>query len=91
LQHTYYELVITKDGKPVGVPRVISDPGPVSDADWLEIPPGGSKTFVLTNFPDQYEKLPPGVYEAHVDLWRDPYQSHGTAQKSPRVRFTVKK
>ena len=91
LQHTYYDLVVTKGGKPVDMPRAISDPGIVSDADWLEIPPGGAKTFVLTNFPDQFETLPPGVYEAHVDLWRDPDQSHDTAYKSPMAKFTVTK
>jgi len=91
LQHTYYDLVVSKGGKPVDVPRAISDPGPVSNADWLEIPPGGTKTFVLSKFPNQFEALPPGVYEAYVDFWRDPYQSHDTAYKSPMSKFTVTK
>jgi|SRR4051812_34417539 hypothetical protein len=89
LQHTYYKLVVTKDGKPVDIPRAISDPGPVSDKDWAEIPSGGMKNFVLSNFPDQFETLPPGKYEAYVHFWRDPYQSHDTAYKSPMAKFTV--
>lgn len=91
LQHTYYELVVTKEGKPVDVPRYISDPGPVSDVDWLEISPGGAKIFFLSDFPQRFEALPPGVYEACVDFWRDPYQDHATAYHSPKARFTVTK
>ena len=91
LQHTYYDLVVTKDGKRVDVPRAISDPGPVSDRDWLEIPPGGAKVFLLTDFPQRFDKLPPGVYEACVNFWRDPFQSHDTADLSPKVKFTITK
>ena len=91
LQHTYYELIVTKDGKPVHVPTAISDPGPVSDKDWVEIPPGGTKVFLLSDFPERFETLPPGTYEAYVDFWRDPYQSHDTAYKSPMAKFTVTK
>jgi len=91
LQHTYYKLVVTKDGKRVEVPRAISDPGPVSDKDWVEIPPSRSKVFLLTDFPERFEILPPGVYEAYVDFLRDPYQSHDKAYWSPTVKFTVTK
>ena len=91
LQHTYYNLVVVKDGEPVDIPRAISDPGPVSDADWLEIPPSGTKAFILTNFPEQFESLTPGVYQAYVDFWRDPNQSHSTAYLSPVAQFTVTK
>src|SRR5438105_1608626 len=48
LRDTYCNLVALKDGKPVDVPRAISDPGPLSDSDWLEIRPGGAKTFLLS-------------------------------------------
>ncbi len=91
LKDTYYNLVVTKDGRPVKVPRAISDPGPISDADWLEIPPGGTRTFLLTHFPDQFETLPPGLYEAYVEFWRDPHRSHTTAYASGRAKFTVRK
>ena len=91
LQHTYYALVISKDGKPVDLPRAISDPGPISATDWVEIPPGQSKVFLLANFPEKFETLPAGVYEAYVNFWRDPLQSHSTAYRSPRVEFTVTK
>jgi hypothetical protein len=91
LRYTYYELVITKGGKRVALPSAISDPGPVSDSDWLEIPPGNAKTFIFTDFPERFETLPAGVYEAYVDFWRDPFQSHATAYLSPRAKFTIAK
>jgi len=91
LQHTYYNLVVTKNGQPVRVGRVISDPGPISDADWRVIPPGATKIFVLTNFPEVLDQLPPGTYEAYVEFWRDPYQSHTTTYASDKARFTVTK
>ena len=84
-------MVVLNDGKPVDVPTAISDPSPVSDTDWLEIPPGSAKTFVFSDFPERLEALPPGLFEAYVDFWRDPYQSHTTAYPSPRARFTVTK
>jgi hypothetical protein len=91
LQHAYYRLAVAKDGKPVEVPTAISDPGPVSAADWLEVPAGETKTFVLASFPGRFETLPPGVYQASVDFWRDPFQSHATAYLSPPASFTVTK
>ncbi len=84
-QHTYYNLVVTKNGEPVSVPRAISDPGPVSDADWVEVVPGGTRTFLLTSFPDAFEELRPGAYEAHVDFWRDPLQSGSTKYGSGKA------
>jgi hypothetical protein len=91
LQHAYFDLVVTKDGEPVRLPRAISDPGPISDADWLQIPRGGTKTFTLTSFPQTYDRLPPGSYEAYVWFWRDPFQSHTNAYKSESAKFTVTK
>lgn len=91
LQHTYYDLVVTKEGQPVRLPRAISDPGAISDADWLRIPRGATKTFTLTNFPQTYDRLPTGTYEAYVRFWRDPSQSHTNAYRSETAKFTVTK
>ncbi len=91
LRHTYYELVVLQDGRAVEVPTTISDPGPVSETDWLEILPGSTKTFTLADFPEQFDTLRPGMSQAYVDFWRDPLQSHTTAYTSPHVRFIVTK
>jgi hypothetical protein len=75
LQHTYYNLEVTKNGEPVSVLRAISDPGPVSVGDSVEVVPGGTRTFLLTSFPDAFDQLRLGAYKAHVEFWRDPFQS----------------
>jgi hypothetical protein len=91
LQDTYYDLEVTQDGKPVHVPRAISDPGPIDDTAFLSLSPGGSVTFVLSNFATALEELPPGSYQASVRFWQDPYQDSETSYKSPEVTFTVRK
>jgi hypothetical protein len=91
LQHTYCNLVVAQNGGPLSLPRAISDPGPISEADWIDIRPGTTKTFLLANFPDAFDQLPPGVYEAHVEFWQNPYESHKTRYASNSATFTVKK
>jgi hypothetical protein len=91
LQHTYYDLEVTKDGKSVDLPRAISDPGPISDREFLSLAPGASVTFVLSSFPMSLNALPPGNYQASVRFWQNPYRSHQTAYNSPDVTFAVEK
>jgi hypothetical protein len=89
LQDTYYDLVIWQDGKEIFVPRAISDPGPVSDSDGVSIVSGATKTFLLTTFPQNLKSLRPGLYEATIRFWRDPYSSSSNAYDSPKAKFTV--
>jgi hypothetical protein len=90
LQDTYYDLEVTQDGKPVHVPRAISDPGPIDDKSFLPLPPGDSVTFVLSKFATALEELPPGSYQASVRFWR-PGQDYESSYKSPEVTFSVRK
>ncbi|HZZ78418.1 MAG TPA: hypothetical protein VFE62_07855 [Gemmataceae bacterium] len=69
LQDAYYDLEVTQNGKPVSVPRAISDPGPTSDADYLTLKPGEVVTFELTKFASMWEVLPVGAYSATVRVW----------------------
>ena len=87
LQHTYLKVVVTTDAGPVSVPLAISDPGPISDADWIQISAGGVKVLMLTNFAPCYELLPPGSYKAHVKFWPDPLRV--MAYSSAEVHFEV--
>jgi hypothetical protein len=91
LQDTYFDLEVTQDGKPVRVPRAISDPGPIDDKSFLSLPPGDSVTFVLSAFATALEELPPGSYQASVRFWQDPYQGRETSYKSPEATFSVRK
>ena len=90
LQHTYYELRVTQGGKPVNLPVAVSDPGPVTDKDFLSLAPGRSLTFQLTSFPMPLDRLAPGTYTASVLFWQDPYRSQKTSFPSPEVKFTVR-
>ena len=87
LQHTYYGLVIWKDGQEM--PRPISDPLPVTPADWLVVAPEATRTFLFNSFPQDLKALRPGSYEACLRFWRDPYTSSTNAYDSPKVTFTI--
>ena len=90
LQHNYYNLVVTQSGTNIWVGRGISDPGPIGDTDWLAVPSHEGREFVLTNFPDAWDRLVPGDYEAYVDSCPDPHQSHTACRyRSGIGRFTV--
>ena len=78
-----------KDGKEIWVPRAISDPGPISDGDWIQVAPRTTKSFVLTSFPQNLKLLRPGTYEAHIRFWRDPFTDYSNAYDSQRAKFTV--
>jgi len=58
LQSSYYALVLWKDGQEL--PRAISDPLPVTPADWLEVAPGETRTFLFNRFPQDLKSLRPG-------------------------------
>jgi hypothetical protein len=90
LQDTYYDLVITKDGKEVLLPRAISDPGPFSNADYLTLQAGKKALFTFSRYAVAVQYLAPGKYEARVRFWQDP-RSHTTPVMSPVAIFTVVK
>jgi hypothetical protein len=66
LQDTYYDLEVSQNGTSVGVPRAISDPGPVTDDDYVTLKPGESVTYELKRFGSAWERLPAGKYTAVV-------------------------
>jgi hypothetical protein len=90
LQDTYFDLEVTRDGKPVDLPRAISDPGPISDKDFVTLPVGEKVTYELTRFATAFEKLPPGEYKARVRFWR-PSQGREKSYLSPEAPFKVEK
>jgi hypothetical protein len=70
LQDTYYDLEVSQNGKAAWVSRAISDPGPITDADYAMLKPGESITLELTRFASAWASLPPGEYTAIVRVWR---------------------
>ena len=91
LQDTYYDLEVEHDGKPVSLPRAISDPGPISKEDFLTLKPGEHVTFELSRFALALEQLSPGKYKARVRFWKDPSKPSKSSLFSPYAEFTVSK
>ena len=86
LKVNYARLVVTADGKDVDVPTLIYDPGPVFDADYIELKKGEQLRFEHDGLPRVLSELPPGTYSATVMLqpdWR------ADAVKSNEVVFVV--
>lgn len=83
LRHSYARIRVTKDQRDVDIPVVISDPGPTSDADYVELETGEALTFEHDGGPLTLSQLPPGTYSATVDLqpdWRvGPVRSEATS------------
>jgi hypothetical protein len=71
LRDNYARLVVTRNGMPVEVPRVISDPGPTSAGDYIDLALGKSMSFTHTGSPFALSELPPGTYSAVVRLQAD--------------------
>jgi hypothetical protein len=90
LQDTYFDLEVTRDGKRVSVPRAISDPGPITDDDFVTLQPGQKVTYELTKFASGLHLLPPGDYKAAVRFWR-PGAGFEKSYLSPEATFTIEK
>jgi hypothetical protein len=88
LRHNYADLTVTQNGKRVEVSRIISDPGPTSDSDYIQLNPGQRLEFGHDGLPYILTELPPGKYSAVVVLrpdWRL------EAATSNAVSFTVER
>ena len=86
LRHNYAELTVTQNGKRVEVSRIISDPGPTSDIDYIQLNAGQRVEFGHDGLPYILTELPPGNYSAVVVVrpdWRL------EAATSNTVSFTV--
>jgi hypothetical protein len=71
LKHAYVRVIVTRSGSPVDVPRVISDPGPTSDSDYIDLRPGQEMSFAHDGMPLVLSSLPAGDYLAQVKVWPD--------------------
>ena len=91
LQDTYYDVDVTGDGGTILLPRAISDPGPVSDKDFLILRPSEQVMFQLTRFATSLEELAPGRYRLRIRFWQDPWQSSTTSLFSPYAELIVEK
>ena len=63
LKDNYAELSVRQNGQLVGVPY-ISDPGPISEKDYVFLPAGQKISFGHKGTPFSLESLPVGMYQA---------------------------
>ena len=90
LQDTYFELFVVQQRTTVGVPAAISDPGPLSEADFFELRPGARIEIPRISYTRALEQLRPGRYEAFVLFWRDPMDA-ATRCRSTSATFNVQR
>jgi hypothetical protein len=66
LRDNYARLTVYRDGKPVELARSISDPGPIGEADIVQLNPQEGMTFVHRGEPYALSQLTPGTYLVKV-------------------------
>ncbi|MBI3048218.1 MAG: hypothetical protein HYY76_07880 [Acidobacteria bacterium] len=89
LESVYFELVIVRNGRVVDLPTVISDPGPISNADYLVLNPGERLNVQRLSYKRVAERLVAGEYSAFVLFWRNPNEPPTSRCRSSEVRFVV--
>jgi hypothetical protein len=85
----YFELFVVKDGRLVDLPIIISDPGPISDADYVVLKPGERLDVRGLSYKRAAERLTPGIYAAFVLFWLNPLEAPTSRCRSSEVRFVV--
>ncbi len=71
------------------MPRAISDPGPITDADYVTLKPGESVTYELKRFAPAWETLPVGKYTAVICVW--PPGERERTFSSSEAKFEISK
>jgi hypothetical protein len=89
LAENYYEIIVEQNERPLrDVPRAISDPGPVQEADFFVLSPGATVETPLTTKVD-VSAVPAGLYSAFVRINFDPLSTQIPECRSARISFTV--
>ena len=89
LQDSYFELFIVEGRQVIDLPSVISDPGPIADADYAVLKPGERIEVRPLSYTRLAERLPPGKYSAFILFWQNPETPHTSRCRSTEARFVV--
>lgn len=89
LQDVYFELFIVAGRQPVDLPVAISDPGPISDADYAVLKPGERIEVRTLSYTRWAERLPAGKYSAFILFWQNPATPHTSRCRSNEVPFVI--
>jgi hypothetical protein len=72
LRQHYAWITIKKNGNTVDdIPQAISDLGPPSESDYLQLRKGEELAFEHDRSPQDLSVLPAGTYTASVKVWPD--------------------
>ena len=88
LQVVYFELFFVDGRRMMDLPSVISDPGPISDADYAVLKPGEQIEVGPLSYTRSAERLPPGRYSAFIVFWQDP-ETRTSRCRSREAQFVV--
>jgi hypothetical protein len=91
LQATWYQLLVTQDGKPVEVMHLLIGVPLMEDGDLVTLKPGETVEFELTTFVPVVESLPPGKYAGRFRFGTFPEKGKGTSYESPPAEFVIEK
>jgi hypothetical protein len=73
LKDNYAEMkILGPDDRPVEMPRMISDPGPIGEQDWVNLAPGQAIAFEHDGKPWGLNRLSAGRYKVQL-RFRDPF------------------
>jgi len=90
LLDNYARIRITKGGKPIEIVPLVSEPGPVSESDYMLVPANQSISFPHRGTPFDLTKLPPGNYSASVTVWPSVQDKSSFASNSVSFRVVQK-
>jgi hypothetical protein len=88
---SYFELFVARGASVVDTAITISDPGPLGDDDFFDLPSGAAAEIKDLSYSRSLNELPPGQYDAFLLFWRNPLSSHTTRCRSTVARFVVEK
>lgn len=82
LQDNYFELFIVARRRVIDLPSAISDPGPISDADYTVLEPGERLEIHPLSYTRSADRLPPGKYSAFIVFWQAPHTLRSQCRSS---------
>lgn len=89
LRDAYSEIVIKPISNSSELWYMISDPGPITNEDFVILNEGESLNFETSDLQVDTGRLEPGVYNAYVVYTPDPNTAWDNKYKSNRVTFEV--
>jgi hypothetical protein len=91
LEAAYFAVKVAQEGRLVGLSETVSgsDPGAISARDYFLLPPSRVLRVKLADPPFWLDDLKPGIYQAFLLFWQDPFADPSTRCLSEPTTFVV--